>query len=444
MNNSHFPADFLWGAATASFQVEGASREDGRGQSIWDIFCRQPGAVLNGDTGDVAADQYHRYPEDVALLRRLGIQAYRFSIAWPRIIPEGRGKINQKGLDYYRKLCDELHASGIQTVATLYHWDLPQPLQDEGGWVNRSTSYAFEEYAAVCFSELGGYVDRWITLNEPYCSAYLGHYMGVHAPGHRSLDETVAVIHHLNLAHGLAMQKYRETKATEPIGITWNPTTPRPATRREEDSHAADICKMLETNLFVHPVMGKGYPEAAKTYGFDFSSLSHPGDLDIISTGPLDFIGINFYNERAVSWSQSSKFNYEFEPSWEEKTDMGWPVTPSGLLRMLRIFALECPGIPLYITENGCAMADVVGENDTVDDSRRIAYLRKHFKICREAIDEGIPLSGYFLWSFMDNFEWAFGYSKRFGIVYVDYATQRRIPKNSAYYFRDVIAGYGL
>lgn len=444
MNNLQFPTNFLWGVATASFQVEGAAYEDGRSQSIWDTFCRKPGAVLNGDTGDVAVDQYHRYKEDIALLHKLGVQSYRFSIAWPRIIPAGRGKVNQKGVDYYRRLCDTLHSNGIQAMATLYHWDLPQLLQDEGGWTNRKTAYAFAEYASACFSAFDGYVDQWITFNEPYCTAYLGHYTGEHAPGHKDLEETVAVIHHVNLAHGLAMRKYKETGNSRPIGITWNPATPRPATRRPEDKEAARICRMVETDVFVQPVMGKGYPEDAVRYGLDFSPHIQDGDLDIIATGPIDFIGINFYNEKAVSWSETNQFNYDFAPSWEENTDMGWPITPSGLLRMLHVFHQEYPGIPIYITENGCASADFISRDGTVKDIERIAYLREHFIMCHKALEEGIPLAGYFAWSFLDNFEWAYGYSKRFGIVYVDYATQKRIPKNSAYFFRDVIAGYGF
>ncbi|MGE4454281.1 MAG: GH1 family beta-glucosidase [Sphaerochaeta sp.] len=435
-----FDKDFLWGCATASYQVEGAVDEDGRKPSIWDTFCKQPGAVLNGDDGSVATDQYHRYKEDVSLMDELGFQAYRFSIAWPRIIPDGRGKIHMKGVAYYRNLCDELHSKGMKAVATLYHWDLPQTLQDEGGWTNRATSYAFAEYANACFEQLGPYVDQWITLNEPFCSAFLGHLYGEHAPGHTDTRETFDAVHHLNLAHGLAVKAYRKSGLKAPIGITLNPIAPREATRKDEDKKASALARAVNTEVFLHPLVRKGYPKlVSETLGISFPV--EKGDMEVIAE-PIDFIGINYYNEGAVAYDETQPFKYRDVPVWQRKTDMNWPIVPYGLLRLLHYFDEETQGLPLYITENGCAAKDEVAEDGRIHDLLRCDYLNEHFAICKQAIEEGIKLKGYFVWSFLDNFEWAFGYSKRFGIVYVDYKTQKRIPKDSAYMMRDVIAGY--
>ena len=439
MQRVEFNKDFLWGCATASYQVEGAVKEDGRKPSIWDTFCEKDGAVLNGDNGDVATDQYHRYQEDVSLMDELGFQAYRFSIAWPRIIPDGKGEINQAGIAYYRKLCDALHEKGMKAVATLYHWDLPQTLQDEGGWTNRDTAYAFAAYAKVCFEQLGSHVDMWITLNEPFCSAYLGYLYGVHAPGHTDTREAFDAVHHLNLAHGLAVKEYRKIGLDKPIGITLNPVAPRPATRKKEDHHASELARAVNTDVFLHPLVRKGYPVLV-TETLKISFPVQTGDMDIIAE-PLDFMGINYYNEGAVVYDEKMPFNYRNVPVWQRTTDMQWPIVPYGLLRLLHYFDDETKGLPLYITENGCAAQDVV-EEGRVHDLLRCDYLNEHFAICKQAIDEGVKLKGYFVWSFLDNFEWAFGYSKRFGIVYVDYKTQERIVKDSAYMMRDVISGY--
>lgn len=433
-----FDDTFLWGCATASYQVEGASEEDGRTPSIWDTFCKQDGAVLYKDDGSVAADQYHRYKEDVQLMSDLGFQAYRFSIAWPRIIVDGRGAVNPKGVQYYKNLCKELKSRNIKAVATLYHWDLPQVLQDEGGWANRMTSYAFAEFAKVCFQELGSYVDMWITLNEPFCTAYLGYKEGIHAPGVKDPKLAYRAVHHLNLAHGLAMKEYQKSGLKAPIGITLNPSLPRPATRKAADQRAASYAKALETDVFLLPVVGKGYPKEAIELGVEFP-IEH-GDLEIIAQ-PMDFIGINYYMEHAVVFDDSNPDKYRTVPVWQRTTNMGWPIVPYGLLRILRYFHEVTGGMDLYITENGCAADDVV-EKDRVHDLFRCDYINEHLAICKQAIEEGVNLKGYFVWSFMDNFEWAWGYSKRFGIVYVDYETQKRIPKDSAYMLRDVIAGY--
>jgi beta-glucosidase len=436
-----FPDDFLWGTATASYQVEGAGHEGGRSESIWDVFARKPCAVYGGENGEIACDQYHRYKEDIALMAELGFKSYRFSIAWPRIMPGGTGKVNPEGIAYYRQLCDELHKQGIAACATIYHWDLPQVLQDKGGWADRSIVEAFAEYARVCFAELGGAVDQWITINEPYCVAYLGYHAGVHAPGIKDLNQALRAVHHVNLAHGRAVKLYRKTGLKAPIGITWNPSTPRPATRKDADKRAALIARAVDTEVFMYPILGKGYPEIV-TRDLGLSFPVQPGDLADIAE-KIDFIGVNYYNEGAVVYDETAPFKYRGVPAWQDTSDMGWPIVPQGLKRQLTWIHEISGGLPLYITENGYARQDVVEKDGRVHDRERIRYVREHLEVCRDLIKEGIPLKGYYAWSFMDNFEWAHGYTKRFGIVHVDYVTQKRTPKDSAYFFRDTIAGYG-
>jgi len=442
-----FPEDFVWGVATASYQVEGAVNEGGRGECIWDTFSRKPGAVYAGESGAVACDQYHRYAEDVALLKELGFNSYRFSIAWPRIIPNGTGKVNPEGIAYYRRLCDELHKHGISACATIYHWDLPQPLEDAGGWTSRSIVGAFEEYAKVCFKELGDVVDRWITINEPFCVAYLGYLHGVHAPGHRDLQKALSAVHHVNMAHGVSVKAYRETGLSAPIGIVWNPITPRPATLRPEDKKAAEISRALQTEVFMFPCLGKAYPDLVLNYG-KASLPIEDGDLETIAQ-PIDFIGVNYYSESPVVADEKAEFKFRIEPFWQDQTAMGWPLTPGGLERQLKWVAEVSEGafgkgsIPIYITENGSAYTDEVGANGRVHDVARIEYFKQHLAVCADLIKSGLNLKGYYAWSMLDNFEWAFGYGKRFGIIHVDYATQKRTPKDSAYFLRDLIAGFG-
>nr|AGS52483.1 beta-glucosidase [uncultured bacterium contig00207] len=441
-----FPKDFVWGTATASYQVEGAVREDGRGECIWDTFSRKPGAVYAGENGDVACDQYHRYAEDAALMAELGFNSYRFSIAWPRIIPAGTGKVNPEGIAYYRRLCDELHKYNIKTCATLYHWDLPQILEEKGGWTNRSVIDAFREYVKVCYGVLGDVIDMWCTINEPYCVAYLGHLMGVHAPGHRDLQKAMAAVHHVNLAHGIAVEEYRKTKLKAPIGIVWNPVTPRPAANSEADIKAAKFLRSFSTEVFIYPALGKGYPEEIikdKKYNIPVEE----GDLETIAQ-PIDFIGINYYFENAVTADESAPNKAAFKPSWHDTTAMGWPVIPAGFERQLDWIYEISKGafgkeeIPIYITENGCAYDDELTADGRIHDRQRVEYLKQHLAVCANAIKKGIPLKGYFVWSLMDNFEWAYGYAKRFGIIHVDFKTQKRTFKDSAFFFRDVIAGF--
>ncbi len=434
MDNLRLPEDFLIGTATASYQVEGAGREDGRTDCIWDTFAHVPGAVFSGADGKVACDQYHRYKEDIALMSNLGFDSYRFSVAWSRIFPHDDGILNKKGIAYYTSLIDELHKNGMKAALTIYHWDLPQYLQDKGGWTNRETAYAYEKYAATLFEKLGDKVDYWITMNEPFCICHLGHLLGCHAPGHKDLTEWHKAVHHVNLAHGLALKKYREMGLKAPIGITLNPTTPRPATRKAEDIKATEICRNVETMVFLSPLMGNGYPEE-----FDKSKVEiKAGDMELIS-GKIDFMGINFYNEGAVYADKETLFGYNFAPNWQDTTQMGWPITPDGLFNQLSFFDEYTNHLPLYITENGLA-SDDVPVNGRIHDKLRINYLMAHLKMCQKAIENNINLKGYYVWSFIDNFEWAEGYSKRFGIVYCDYKTMERIPKDSAYFMRDVIA----
>lgn len=451
MERLDFPKDFVWGTATASYQVEGATREGGRSDSIWDVFARKPEAVQFGENGDVACDQYHRYEEDVALMSELGLNSYRFSIAWPRIIPTGTGKVNPEGVAYYRKLCEELHKKGITACATIYHWDLPQVLQDAGGWADRSIVDAFREYTKVCYKEFGDLIDIWITINEPLCIAYLGYFHGAHAPGVKDQEKALAAVHHINMAHGAAVQEHRAAGLKTPIGITWNASNPRPATNREEDKKAVKTARAFDTEIFMFPCLGKGYPEiVTKELGLKFPVKD--GDMELISQ-PIDFIGLNFYCEYPESVNGESPYKFGIKPSWQDTTIMGWPITPGGLGRLLEWTWEVSKGafgkeeIPIYITENGCACDDVVTQdahnNDRVHDKDRIKYLQQHLAVCADVIKKGVPLKGYYVWSLLDNFEWAFGYSRRFGIIHVDFKSLKRTIKDSGYFLRDVIAGYG-
>ncbi len=440
MNTLALPGDFVWGVATASYQVEGATHETGRSDCIWDTFARKPGAVYAGNNGDVAADHYHRYEEDLDLMAELGVTAYRFSIAWPRVIPGGTGEVNRAGVDFYHRLLDAMRERGISAFATLYHWDLPQVLEDSGGWANRQTALAFAKYAEVCFREFGGKVEKWFTLNEPWCSAYLGYMTGTHAPGRKSTRETVDAIHHLNLAHGLAVRAFRDSGMPGEIGIVWNLSRPRPASAKPEDILAAEAATDRDSRMFTGPVLGKGYPKTALA-SLGFEPPVETGDMETIAA-TIDFAGINYYFEHLVARNPDSS-GWELQmPRWQPCTQMGWPVVPGGLLRLLRWISAEAPGLPLYVTENGCALDDVVDPSDgRVHDPDRIEYMKAHLEACSRAVEEGIPLRGYFHWSFIDNFEWAWGYARRFGIVYCDYMSMKRIPKDSYHFYRDMIAG---
>lgn len=436
------PPDFIFGAATASFQIEGAHTEQGKGPSIWDTFCRKPGAIVDGSDGDLACDHYHRFEEDIRLMKELGLDAYRFSIAWPRIIPDGTGSVNEAGIAWYSHLIDRLREEGIEPVPTLYHWDLPQSLEDRGGWRVRETAHAFARYAEVCFRAFGDRVTTWITLNEPYCSSFLGYGIGIHAPGISDQTAMLHAIHHLNLGHGLAVARFRDGGFPGKIGTTLNLIRHKPASESPEDLLAADRTLDLQSRMFLYPLLGKGYPQRYLDTYPGHTLPIEAGDLAIIAA-PMDFLGINYYMQYTVEFDPSSPEHYREAPSPEPRTAMGWPVTPEGLLELLSWVNEEAPDLPLYITENGSAWDDVVQDDDEgslfVDDAERTDYLIRHLDVCARAVAQGIPLKGYYVWSLLDNFEWAFGYTKRFGIIHCDFTTQRRTPKRSYYAYRDAI-----
>jgi len=433
-----FPDDFLWGAATAAYQIEGAWNEDGKGESIWDRFCHTPDHIENDDTGDVACDHYHRWREDVALMQRLGLPAYRFSVSWPRVIPAGRGAVNPPGLDFYDRLVDALLAAGIQPFLTLYHWDLPQALQDRGGWGARDTCGYFADYADRLARRLGDRVRHWATFNEPWVVAFVGHQYGWHAPGLQDEALTLQVAHHLLVAHGLATQALRAADARLQVGIVLNTRPVEPATDLEQDRALADQYWQRNEGWFLDPLLRAEYPPAAwEDYG-DRRPAVQPGDMSLIAQ-LLDWLGVNYYSRGMAQQGQI------LDPvPGSEYTDMGWEIHAPALRRLLVRLKRDYPVPPLYITENGAAFPDQVSPDGRVHDPRRIAYLRDHLIQARLAIADGVDLRGYFVWSLLDNFEWAHGYAKRFGLIYVDYATQQRIVKDSGEWYARVIAHNGV
>ncbi|MDY7101916.1 MAG: GH1 family beta-glucosidase [Actinomycetota bacterium] len=431
-----FPPGFVWGTATSAFQIEGGSTADGRGESIWDRFCAQPGTVLDGSDGSVATDHYGRYRDDVALLAGLGMGAYRFSIAWPRVLPAGTGAVNEAGLDFYDRLVDELLAANITPYPTLYHWDLPQALEDRGGWVSRDVTDAFVEYAAAVVGRLGDRVRSWATLNEPFVSATHGYWEGVHAPGRTSLEDCLAAAHHLLLAHGKAVPVIRELAGRAgadgaEVGIVLNFTPTTPYSDEEADVERAALLDAIENRWYVEPVAGLGYPEVGVAgLGWDRREV-RDGDLDTIAT-PLDFLGVNYYSRQVARAGDA-----HVEPTLPV-TAMGWEIHPQGIGDLL-VGLDERHGFPKYlITENGAAMPDDVVVDGAVHDRDRIAYIADHLTEVHRAIGAGVPVEGYFVWSFLDNFEWAYGYARRFGIVHVDYETLVRTPKASARWYAEV------
>ena len=439
-SNLKFPQDFLWGAATASYQIEGAWNIAGKGESIWDRFSHTPGKVQDGDTGDVACDHYHRWPEDVALMKDLGLHAYRFSLAWPRILPDGRGRLLQAGLDFYSRLVDALLEAGIQPFATLYHWDLPQALQDQGGWPARETAYAFVEYADAVTRRLGDRVKSWATFNEPYVSAWVGYLDGRHAPGHTDLDEMLAASHHLLLAHGLALPVIRRNSPQSHAGIVLNLTPQVPASSSEADRTAAWRQDGMVNRWYLDPLSGRGYPQDILDHFDRPLDFVQPGDLETIAQ-PVGFLGINYYTRQVVRSQEipeSENTPAEVLPDLE-RTEMGWEIYPQGLADTLLRVAHEYRFPALYITENGAAFADQLSPDGRVHDPARIDYLQSHFATAAAAVRMGVPLKGYFVWSLLDNFEWAYGYSKRFGLVWVDFETLERVWKDSAFWYQQFI-----
>ncbi|MDK2980426.1 MAG: beta-glucosidase [Chloroflexota bacterium] len=434
-----FPDAFTWGAATAAFQIEGAWQADGKGESIWDRFCHTPGHVEGGDTGDVACDHYHLWRKDVALMKELGLNAYRFSIAWPRILPQGRGKVNAAGLDFYDRLVDELLGAGIRPFVTLYHWDLPQTLQEAGGWPERSTVDAFCDYSELVSRRLGDRVRDWMTINEPYVIAVLGYYLGWHAPGHQDQDEALAAAHHLLLAHGRTVPILRANVRDARVGIALNIHPQTPASESEADQQEARLQDGMTNRWFLDPLAGRGYPaDMIDYYGTDLDFV-RANDLQAVAA-PLDFVGINYYSRniaRAQDVAEMDNLPVSVQPG--PQTDMGWEVYPQGLTELLVRFHNEYAFPLYYVTENGAAYVDKVDPDGEVHDPQRLAYIRAHLLALLDALNAGVPLGGYFCWSLLDNFEWAYGYGKRFGLVYVDFASQQRIPKESACWYRQVI-----
>lgn len=437
-----FPNGFVWGTATAAFQVEGGAAE--RGRSIWDHFCRWPGKVANGDTGDIADDHYHLFKDDVALMKSLGMNAYRFSISWPRVLPEGTGAIHEVGLGFYDRLVDELLAAGIQPYVTLYHWDLPSALQRVGGWAVRDTTKLFADYVSIVVGRLGDRVTRWITHNEPWVAAFLGHQMGIHAPGWSDLGAALQVSHHLLLSHGLACQALRAKGAAgTQVGITLNLSPVYPATERPEDASAARRLDGYMNRWFLDPVFLGSYPQdmwAGYTY---HTPRVAPDDLAIIRQ-PVDLLGVNYYARSVVEQADDGPLGARGLHPAGEYTAMGWEVYPQGLTDLLLRLHRDYSPAAMYITENGCAYEDVITADGQVHDALRVAYLRSHLAAAHRARQQGVPLQGYFAWSLMDNFEWAAGYTRRFGLTYVDYATLRRIPKDSAGFYSSVVKANAL
>ena len=445
-----FPDGFLWGTATASYQIEGGVSEDGRGRSIWDTFSHTPGAVLGGDTGDVACDHYHRYREDVALMRELGMGAYRFSLAWPRMQPQGRGPLHPGGVAFYDRLLDELLAAGIRPWVTLYHWALPQALEDAGGWPARDTALRFAEYAAAVHARFADRIADWTTLNEPWCSAFLGYASGHHAPGRQDPAASVRAAHHLMLGHGLAVEAMRSARPDLRYAITLNLY---PTTTVGDDPADLDAARRVDgqcNRLFLDPVLAGRYPADVLADLESIAGTEHILDGDEKQIGaPLDVLGVNYYSRHVV---RAGRRGEDVEPNlaWVTATDveklrtgaprteMGWEIDATGLHAILTRVARDYDAPPLYVTENGAAFADTVTPDGRVHDQARIDYLDGHFREAARAIADGVDLRGYFVWTLMDNFEWSWGYARRFGLVHVDYPTQERTMKDSALWFAGV------
>ena len=431
-------SEFIWGVATSSYQIEGAANEGGRGQSIWDTFCKVPGKVANFDNGDIACDHYHRFKEDLDLMKWMGVKAYRFSVAWPRVIPDGVGRVNEMGLDFYDRLIDSLLEREIAPWLTMYHWDLPEALQLRGGWNNREVVEWFGEYAEMLTSRFGDRVKNWMTLNEPLCSAWLGHLYGDMAPGIKDLQTALNVSHHLLMSHGLACQVIRSNVSEANVGIVINVTPAVPATDSQEDSNAAQLADGFDNRWFLDPVFGRTYPaDVIDTLGA--SPEIHSGDMKLIAQD-LDFLGLNFYFRQIVEADQNSKPLPIRSVNREnvKRTAMNWEVHPQAFEEILLRISKEYSPKAIYITENGSAWNDEVINGEIIDDER-IDYLARHLDAMRSAKNQGAPILGYFAWSFLDNFEWAYGYEKRFGLIYVDYKTQKRTPKKSAFFYRQLL-----
>jgi beta-glucosidase len=447
---SEFPEGFLWGAATAAYQVEGAVHEGGRSPSIWDTFSHTEGKTANGEHGDIAVDHYNRFEEDVAILAELGVNAYRFSIAWSRILPGGTGVTNEEGVTFYRRLCGSLRDAGITPVATLYHWDLPQALQDRGGWANHESVGWFTDYARVVYQELGDVIPHIATLNEPWCSAFLGHSSGEHAPGVKDPGTSFVVAHHLMLAHHAAIKEMRlmDPSGGTSLGIALNVIPAAPASGSADDVEVADSVDAVQNRLFLEAVFSGSYPDKILSF-HEMFGVEDRIDLDELASSvqPIDELGVNYYNINHLEYQQDT----EGMAAWPgaegsvlvrppgELTDMEWGVEPEGLTATLKRVHDDYGPIPMMVTENGSAYPDVVSPDGSVHDSKRTDYLKAHIEAISDAIDKGVDVNGYFVWSLLDNFEWAWGYSRRFGIVRVDYETLERTVKDSGRWYREFL-----
>lgn len=447
-----FPHGFTWGAATSAYQIEGAWDEDGKGESIWDRFSHTPGNIANGETGDVACDHYHRWREDIRLMQALGLPAYRFSVAWTRVLPHGRGQVNQAGLDFYSRLVDGLLEAGITPYLNLYHWDLPQALQDQGGWPVRATAEAYVEYADVVSRRLGDRVRSWMTFNEPTCSGLLGYQTGRHAPGICDWQQALAAIHHLLLAHGWGVQQLRSNLPGAEVGIVIDPIPSEPASASPEDYQAYRWFDCYHNRWYLNPLYGRRYPADILAEHIRRGHLP-PGGLPFVQEGdfeaiaePTDFIGLNYYRRELLSAGpagQDGTPDPTHDPD-ERHTEMGWEIYPPGLFELIMNIYTQYRPQKIYVTENGASYSDGPGADGRVHDRRRIDYLRAHLQAVHQAVQAGAPVAGYFAWSLMDNFEWALGYSQRFGLVYVDFDTRQRLPKESARWFSQVIQANAL
>jgi beta-glucosidase len=449
MTDHLFPPGFVWGAATSSYQIEGSPRADGKGVSIWDTFTQRPGVIEDGSSGDVACDHYRLWESDIDLMAELGLGAYRFSVAWPRVLPGGDGPVNPAGLDFYDRLVDRLLECGIEPWVTLYHWDLPQTLEDRGGWPSRDTALAFAAYAGIVADRLGDRVNRWVTVNEPWVVAKRGYFYGDKAPGHHDATAAVRASHHLLLGHGLAVRAIREVAPHAHVGITLNLTPVEAASTDPADVEAARRFDGDANRWFLDPIFGRGYPDDVLRDYADAgwldgaTSLASVADHDLISARQ-DFLGVNYYERTIIRDSRGGSLPAKVVPADAEITEMGWEVFPAGLTDVLVGLTNEYGPTSIVVTENGCSFGDAPGDDGRVRDERRIVFLRDHLAAAHDAVRAGVPLDGYFAWSLMDNFEWARGYRQRFGLVWVDFETQQRIPKDSAGWYRAVVAANGL
>jgi beta-glucosidase len=447
MNTRQFPEGFLWGTATAAYQIEGAWDEDGKGESIWDRFTHRPYTIQNGDTGDVACDHYHRMHEDVALMRALGLQSYRFSVSWPRVVPQGRGAVNEKGLDFYDRLVDNLLEANIAPNVTLNHWDLPQAIQDEGGWPNRDSADWFADYARVMFDRLGDRVAMWATHNEPYVVAFAGYANGDLAPGIADYSQAHQAAHHLLLSHGKAVQVFRQGGCKGEIGIVLDCQHYQSASESDADRAAWQRAYDEHVALFARPIFRGQYPEGLFEWIGPHAPDVHEGDMDLIGQ-PIDFLGVNYYMTKSVSFDPHDRLLKLAEtqlsaPGWG-RTEKDWGINPAGLTAVLLDFKERYGNPKVYVTENGCALKDTPDADGFVADWGRVEFLRAHLRAVHDAIQVGADVRGYYVWSLMDNFEWADGYASRFGIVRTDYETLERIPKQSARWYSEVIARNGV